>query len=529
MSYPDLNSTFYAASLAPSWSGQTQVLYTQAQAATDYFNTVNPGTGKTVFMQIVADANAVYPTNTPAPGPSTPWPLVYGNSSFAMQLDSMSLEAYINSLTSFLRQDRNGAKTSLAQLLKVGYVCQYGADVTAQSPLNMLFLNGFQLMDDGVSIISAFPDPGNTTPVPPSLFEIYGISDERYHVPGGNDLVVSKLVANLTAGGTLLRSGYRLVAVTQRSDLPKRDKAGNVPYTLTFTSPSGAIFSDTCAHAVLALPFSVMANSSDPRWAGLGINLAQAGFSSLKLYAINALRMGKNTKHAMLFQNRFWRQQNNSGYNLATTNPWVGFSRVEAQFQCSWESTRAQPGVTGGIVQYASGVSSDSFHTTAAQPNVSIASYYGQSATNAFTAQWSFLTPGAGNSTNFAFNVSSSGALSNVVTDNWSENPYTRGSYSYWLSGQYVGNGSLAFAGYEGVPEPYNVNQTGNCHFAGEHTSFDNQGYLDGAVESGNRVAAEIVASLAAFQLASSAAASVRLGVLHFVPTMAIAFVVALL
>jgi monoamine oxidase len=29
---------------------------------------------------------------------------------------------------------------------------------------------------------------------------------------------------------------------------------------------------------------------------------------------------------------------------------------------------------------------------------------------------------------------------------------------------------------------------------AGEHTSFDNQGYLNGAVESGNRVAREILA-----------------------------------
>jgi monoamine oxidase len=36
---------------------------------------------------------------------------------------------------------------------------------------------------------------------------------------------------------------------------------------------------------------------------------------------------------------------------------------------------------------------------------------------------------------------------------------------------------------------------SGGCHFAGEHTSTDSQGYLNGAVESGERAAAEIVAA----------------------------------
>jgi monoamine oxidase len=36
----------------------------------------------------------------------------------------------------------------------------------------------------------------------------------------------------------------------------------------------------------------------------------------------------------------------------------------------------------------------------------------------------------------------------------------------------------------------------GTCHFAGEHTSIDFQGYLNGAVETGERAAAEILADL---------------------------------
>jgi monoamine oxidase len=36
----------------------------------------------------------------------------------------------------------------------------------------------------------------------------------------------------------------------------------------------------------------------------------------------------------------------------------------------------------------------------------------------------------------------------------------------------------------------------GNCHFAGEHTSIDNQGYLNGAVDTGERAATEILSDL---------------------------------
>jgi monoamine oxidase len=36
----------------------------------------------------------------------------------------------------------------------------------------------------------------------------------------------------------------------------------------------------------------------------------------------------------------------------------------------------------------------------------------------------------------------------------------------------------------------------GNCQFAGEHPSIDFQGYLNGAVETGQRAAADILADL---------------------------------
>jgi monoamine oxidase len=71
-----------------------------------------------------------------------------------------------------------------------------------------------------------------------------------------------------------------------------------------------------------------------------------------------------------------------------------------------------------------------------------------------------------------------------ATVDFWMGHPWTKGSYSYWKVGQYT---SIAGAERE---------QSGNCHFCGEHTSIDFQGYLNGGVESGERVVSEILASL---------------------------------
>ena len=59
--------------------------------------------------------------------------------------------------------------------------------------------------------------------------------------------------------------------------------------------------------------------------------------------------------------------------------------------------------------------------------------------------------------------------------------PWTLGSYSYYRVGQYT-----RFGGAE-------AERSGRCHFAGEHTSSDAQGYLEGAVESGERAAREVL------------------------------------
>ena len=78
--------------------------------------------------------------------------------------------------------------------------------------------------------------------------------------------------------------------------------------------------------------------------------------------------------------------------------------------------------------------------------------------------------------------VSNWNGLSTI--DHWLSNKWTKGSYSYWKVGQYT-----KFASIVGERE-------GNIFFAGEHTSIKYTGYLNGAVETGERAAQEVINDL---------------------------------
>jgi monoamine oxidase len=75
------------------------------------------------------------------------------------------------------------------------------------------------------------------------------------------------------------------------------------------------------------------------------------------------------------------------------------------------------------------------------------------------------------------------GALWNgkAFLDNWTKDRWHRGSYSYWG----IGN-CTTFVGIEPVRQ-------GNVHFCGEQCSLAFGGFMNGAVETGETVAHEIV------------------------------------
>jgi monoamine oxidase len=226
--------------------------------------------------------------------------------------------------------------------------------------------------------------------------------------------------------------GSELVAVVLNS---------NGSYTLTFNQ-GGTRRQVSADKVVLALPFSILRSSVD--W-------KRAGFNALKATAIREQGMGTNSKLHAQFSTRHWRALGCNGDTFGDTG-----------FQSTWEVTRAQGGTAGILVDYTGGTIGASFGTGTPVERA-----------QQFCAQIEPLLPGISSRFN-----------GKATVDFWPAYPWTKGSYSYWKVGQYT-----KFAGAE-------RERSGNCHFAGEHTSVDFQGYLNGAVESGERAAAEILADL---------------------------------
>jgi monoamine oxidase len=191
---------------------------------------------------------------------------------------------------------------------------------------------------------------------------------------------------------------------------------------------------------VIAIPFAVLR----------GVDLKKAGFETRKTRAINELGMGTNSKLHVGFKKRFWRDLGCNGETYS-----------DLGYQNTWEVSRGQGGTSGVLVNYTGGNYGDTFGSGTPDARA-----------RQFVAQIEPLLPGATANYN-----------GKAYIDYWAGNKWSKGSYSYWKVGQ-----QTAWGGMEGVEQS-------GCHFAGEHTSVDNQGYLEGGVETGARAAAEIVAA----------------------------------
>ncbi len=341
---------------------------------------------KKIYKQLQKDVEA-------APFPTT-WD---SYTKRGRELDRMSVADWIDAYVP------GGLKSKLGQLLDIAYNIEYGAETSVQSSLNLIYLLGYSDRD----------------------FQIFGESDERYHIRGGNDQLTTRLAD--TIGPERIQLGTKLVAIAENSK----------DFDL-WLSKGGNSFKKTFDKVVLALPFSVLRT----------LDYDRAGFEALKKTAIEEQGMGTNSKLHVQFSRRYW---NGLGSN--------GETYSDRGYQNTWEVSRAQKGKSGILVNYTGGKVGAGFGTgTVAQR------------TQQFLGQIEPVLPGA----TAQYNGKS-------VLDFWTANPWSKGSYSYWKVGQYT-----KFSGIEAV-------QQGNCHFAGEHTSIDYPGYMNGAVESGQRAAAEIL------------------------------------
>ncbi len=369
--------------------------YTDEQAQADF----NP-----VWNNVKKDVNAAsYPT-------------LYNSFTDAGKvLDKMSIYDWIETRVP------GGHSSPMGQLLDVAYNIEYGDVTKIQSSLNLIYLLGFS------------SKPGN--------FLIFGKSDERYHITGGNERLPKAIGAALAPGTVQLNTA--LTKIARRTD-------GTFDLTLKTGTTSTVRNVD---RVIMTIPFSVLRT----------LDYSGAGFDDLKKTAITQLGYGKNAKLHLQFDTRYWTSSGPWGIGNGSTNSDTGY-------QNTWEVSRGQDGATGILVDYTGGgVPLASFGGDPTDPTV-VARF-----ARTFLRQIEPVFPG--------------------ITSHWNgratldvplANPLLLGSYSYWKVGQYVG-----FSGYEKARQPDPV--TGKCHFAGEHCSTDFQGYMEGGAEQGARAANEII------------------------------------
>ncbi|MFF0752051.1 flavin monoamine oxidase family protein [Streptomyces sp. NPDC004267] len=332
-------------------------------------------------------------------------------------LDNMTLYDWIDSRVP------GGHTSRLGRFLDVAYNVEYGADTTDQSALALVLLMGYQT------------NPGN--------FNIWGLSNERYHIVGGNDRLPNAIAGALNPG--TLRRGWALDAVRANPDGTQ---------TLTFTE-AGATRTVTADHTVLCVPLPVLQR----------LDLTRAGFDPLMTSLLRDARMGYCTKLNMQFATRPWRG----------TGPWPGVSAgdcfTDGRVQQTWDTTKVQGGTGGILLQYGGGSLARAL--APAGPFNTESDPYVRDLAARYLKDVDAFFPGA-----------SAAFTGRAQLSAWHLDPYALGAYSYWPVG-YLHR----YAGYEGTAQ-------GNVHIGGEHCSYDFQGFMEGGATEGERAAKEVIAAL---------------------------------
>ena len=206
-------------------------------------------------------------------------------------LDRLSVAEYL---------ERLKVEGWLRNLLDVMYVTEFGLETGEQSALNL------------IDLPSMITDK-NTV-------ELFGESDERYKVQGGNQRITDTLVERLEGQIELSR---RLEAISENGS----------GYRLTFESAGGSAKEVDADFVILSLPFSVLRNVS------LRVTLPP-----VTQQAIDELGYGTNAKLLLGFERRVWRDSKASG---------VVFT--DLPFQTTWDHGIGQRVNAGGLTVFTGG------------------------------------------------------------------------------------------------------------------------------------------------------------------------------
>jgi len=274
----------------------------------------------------------------------------------------------------------------------------------------------------------------------PVTFAEFGVSDERYRIAGGADKLPTA-VANYL-GWDSIKLGHRLDAIVKNSD-------GSL--SLTFQNLQAPV---KAQYVLLALPFTAL------RY----VDLSKAGFDALKLKAINEQGGAVNGKVQLQFNHRYWNQ----------AGPWgisSGSIYSDNGFQAGWDGTRGVPGTSGMLVKYTGGNVAEAMFLHHPYGNQNDAAVQKDAALALQQAEQFF--PGISAFWN-----------GKAINSKAHLDPNYGSAYGNYLPGQYQ-----TICQYERVRQ-------GKVFFAGEHTSLDYFGFMEGAADEGWAAGEEMLAAM---------------------------------
>jgi monoamine oxidase len=277
-----------------------------------------------------------------------------------------------------------------------------------------------------------------------SRFEPFGVSDERYHLIGGNQQIPRELAARLPGQ---MRYGERLESV-------RKTAAGAIE--LSFRRGSTSITA-TYDAVVLSVPFTVL------RTVSLDPSLALPAW---KTHAIQQLGYGTNAKMMVGFNGPVWSERGSNGASYSDL----------PNHQATWETNPSRATSQSAVLT--------DYSSAARGARLDPRNVAGEA--ERFVADLNRVFPGAAQ----RVTRNSSGKIL-AHLEHWPSNPNTRGSYTAYKPGQFT-----SICGNEGKP-------VGNLFFAGEHANsfYMWQGFMEGGALSGKDTAAAILAQVKAGEL----------------------------
>jgi monoamine oxidase len=271
---------------------------------------------------------------------------------------------------------------------------------------------------------------------------VLGYSDQRYILANGSQALPDAIAASLPAGSIHFERRLVEIARTIRGT-----------YTLRFEH--GGRESVDADRVVLAIPFIALR----------AVDFSRAGFDAAKIDAIQNLGYGYHTKLHLQFDRRAW---------MRVPHPWpeptTGQIWTTLRIQSALDYSLGQRGRDGLIEVFTA--AGPAMLDTPPIPYARVGdSFAVQRHAQSFFDELDRIWPGVASYWN------GKATFGNAQAD-----PNIRASYSCWLVGQ-----CTTIAGHEGMAQ-------GRVHFAGEHTSVEYQGFMEGGAESGFRAANEILA-----------------------------------